>query len=140
MQITKSCTYPYVCVCQAKYQVIYPYYFTKYVGVFCKGDMLILLSFNQLQSWPLQSTLREPGGFSDWCVWEKEPWLSSFFQDLLRVESTRFPECDRLYLLLQRETCGCPTLLDLLGKFIQFVCLILDQFYFCCTPKPHPPT
>lgn len=46
MQITKSCTYPYVCVCQAKYQVIYPYYFTKYAGAFCKGDVLILLSFN----------------------------------------------------------------------------------------------
>lgn len=46
LQITKSCTDPLFTVCQAKYQVIYSYYFTKYVGAFCKGEMLIVLSFS----------------------------------------------------------------------------------------------
>lgn len=48
MQVTKSCTYCLFIMCQAKYQVTYMYYVTKYIGIntFSKGEMLILLSFN----------------------------------------------------------------------------------------------
>lgn len=77
----------------------------KYADAFCKGEMLILLSFHYLQSWPPQSTLRKTDSFSDWHLWGKGFGLSSFaLPGSPGAEGARFPpEFDRQALPASTE-------------------------------------
>lgn len=114
MQITKSCIYQVFTVWQEQYQVIYMYVIRQVLFVIREKCLFCLPPvFISYQSWPPQSTLRKTSGFSDWCVWKKELWLSPFCSAriCLLAEGTHFPlKFDRLCLPLQREICGCPIL------------------------------